>query len=228
MVSQSIKDFLNNPTSVIHQAVLNPYISEEELNDLAVSLEESGFSGISTDLIKLPKIKKKLSKNCNSKIIALISFPFGDLPFMFKKQLSEWSISEGADELELVPNFYALKNGKNDIFAEEIADICELGKPIRVVLDVNNLSDSLLINSIESSIEAGALGIQIGNGFGNSISSKKIKEISTMVKNRCEIKAVGGIKNLIQVKELLEAGANIIGTTWGFQLLKDLKSREKT
>ena len=42
-----------------------------------------------------------------------------------RKQEAEWAINHGAEELDLVPNFFALEDGKINDFAEEIAQLIE-------------------------------------------------------------------------------------------------------
>ena len=75
-------------------------------------------------------------------------------------------------------------------------------------------------------IDAGAIGIQIGNGFGPSISKEQTNHVSKIVKNRCSIKTVGGIKTFDQAIELIEAGSTYIGTSFGFEITQGQKEKE--
>ena len=78
--------------------------------------------------------------------------------------------------------------------------------------------------AIEASIDSGAIGVQTGNGFGEIPNGNHILELRSLIKNRCSIKAVGGIKSLNKVFELLNAGASSIGTSVGAELAKEYKS----
>ena len=40
-----------------------------------------------------------------TKLIAVIGFPFGDIPHNFKQAQAEWAAEQGADELDIVPSF---------------------------------------------------------------------------------------------------------------------------
>jgi len=144
-----------------------------------------------------------------------------------KQKEAEYAIEKGAEELDLVPNYFALKEGNIELFAEEINQISELGIPVRVIIDANILfNSSKLTMAIDALIDAGAIGIQIGNGFGPSVSKDQTINVSKIVKNRCSIKTVGGIKTFDQAIEIIEAGSTYIGTSFGFEITQEQKKKE--
>jgi len=91
-------------------------------------------------------------------------------------------------------------------------------KPIQRVIDLQKKLAEL--------IDAGAIGIQIGNGFGPSASMDQTSHVSKIVKNRCSIKTVGGIKTFDQAIEIIEAGSTYIGTSFGFEITQEQKKKE--
>ena len=90
--------------------------------------------------------------------------------------------------------------------------------------DISTPSQEELSMAVNASIEAGVNGIQSGNGFGPPTTSIQIKKLSEIVKNRCSIKAVGGIKTFNQAREIVQAGATHIGTSFGFELIQGQKN----
>jgi len=216
----------NNISNVIHQAILNPHLDKEMLIRLFDGSKQNGFAGLCTSLSNLSIAREKLGRKSTTKLISVIAFPFGFIPTYNKLKEAEYAIEKGAEELDFVPNYFALKEGNIELFAEEINQISELGIPVRVIIDGNTLlSSSKLSLAINSSIEAGANGIQVGNGFGQSITKKQIQEVSKIVKNRCSIKAVGGIKTFDQAIEIIEAGSTYIGTSFGFEITQEQKKK---
>ena len=186
-----------------------------------------GIVSISFRLSYLPIVRKRLGGKSNIKLISIIAFPFGFIPSFNKRKESEYAIEQGAEELDLVPNYFALKEENFELFAEEINQICELGIPVRVIIDATILlNPSTLSMAINSLIDAGAIGIQIGNGFGPPISKNQTNNVSKIVKNRCSIKTVGGIKTFDQAIELIEAGSTYIGTSFGFEIKQEQKKKE--
>ena len=67
---------------------------------------------------------------------------------------------------------------------------------------------------------------EIGNGFGPAITKNEIKKAYEIVKNRCSIKAVGGIKSFDKAIEIIEAGATCIGTSFGFEITQEQNKKE--
>ncbi len=217
-----------NISNVIYQAVLNPHFNKEMIVQVCDASKQSGFAGLCTSLTTLPIARERLGSNSNTKLIAVIAFPFGFIPTSNKQKEAEYAIEKGAEELDLVPNYFALKEGNIEIFAEEINQISELGIPVRVIIDANILfNSSKLSMAIDALIDAGAIGIQIGNGFGPSVSKEQTNHVSKIVKNRCSIKTVGGIKTFDQAIELIEAGSTYIGTSFGFEITQGQKEKEQ-
>ena len=227
MSKTSLEEAHANISNVIYQAVLNPHFNKEMIVQVCDASKQSGFAGLCTSLTTLPIARERLGSKSNTKLISLIAFPFGFIPTSNKQKEAEYEIEKGAEELDLVPNYFALKEGNIELFAEEINLISELGIPVRVIIDANILfHSSKLSMAIDAVIDAGAIGIQIGNGFGPSVSKEQTNHVSKIVKNRCSIKTVGGIKTFDQAIELIEAGSTYIGTSFGFEITQGQKEKE--
>ena len=215
-----------NISNVIHQAVLNPHLDKEMLAQVCNESKQNVFAGLCTSLSHLSIAREKLGSKSTTKLISVIAFPFGFIPTSNKLKEAEYAIEKGVEELDFVPNYFALEEGNIELFAEEINQLSELGVPVRVILDTSTLlNPSKLPLAINASIDAGATGIQIGNGFGPAISKNLTQKVSEIVKNRCSIKAVGGIKTFDQAIEIIEAGSTFIGTSFGFAITKEQKKK---
>ena len=227
MGNTSLEEAHFNISNVIYQAVLNPHLDKEMLLQIFDESKQNCFAGLCTSLSHLAIARERLGRKGTTKLIAVIAFPFGFIPTSNKIKEVEYAIEKGAEELDLVPNYFALKEGNIELFAEEINQLSDLGIPIRVIIDTNILSSSSKISlAINSSIDAGAAGIQIGNGFGPAVTKNQTQKVSEIVKNRCSVKAVGGIKTLNQAIEIIEAGSTYIGTSFGFEITKEQQSKE--
>ncbi len=227
MVRKNLKVVDENISHLIHQAVLSPHIDREILVQICQASKQNGFAGLCTSLSYLPIAREGLGNKSDTKLISVIAFPFGFIPTYNKLKEAEYAIEKGAEELDFVPNYFALKEGNIELFAEEINQICELGIPLRVIIDSNTLLNSSKLSlAINSSLDAGANGIQIGNGFGSPVTKKQTKQISEIIKGRCSIKAVGGVKTSDQAIEIIEEGATYIGTSFGFEITQERNKRE--
>ena len=228
MSKHSSQEAYNDISSVIHQAILNPHIDKELFLKICDASKQNGFAGLCTSLSNLSIARERLGSKGKTKLISVIAFPFGFIPTTNKIKEAEYAIEKGVEELDLVPNYFALTEGNINIFAEEINQISELGIPVRVIIDSNKvLTSKKLSLAINASLDAGANGIQIGNGFGPSITNIQTQHIFQIVKNRCPIKAVGGIKTFEHAIEITEAGSTFIGTSYGLEIIQSQMKEEK-
>ncbi|KGG13000.1 MULTISPECIES: deoxyribose-phosphate aldolase [Prochlorococcus] len=211
-------------SSYIHQASLDPHTSIESLNTLCDASKFFNFGGFCTNLIRIPLARKRLGSKQKIKLIAVIGFPFGSVPNKIKRSEAEWAVEHGADELDLVPNFLALQEGNFEVFAEELSIICEVGLVTRVIIDAARLSEDKLSLAIEACIDAGARGIQTGTGFGPKIDTSMVLKLHSLIRGRCSLKAIGGINTISKMVDLLEAGASEIGTSYGPEIMKELRT----
>ena len=227
MGKNSLEEAFANISNVIYQAVLNPHINKETLIEICDASKQKRFAGLCTSLYNLSLARERLGTKSTTKLISIIAFPFGFIPTTNKIKEAEYAIETGVEELDLVPNYFALREGNIEIFAEEINQISELGIPVRVILDLHTMLTSRKLSlAINSAIDAGAHGIQIGNGFGPSITKDQVLKVSEIIKNRCSIKVVGGIKTYDRAIEMIESGSTYIGTSCGFEIIQEQKKKE--
>ena len=210
---------------LIHQALLNPLLPEEELFTLCDAARQLGFGGVCVSLNQLEAVRRRLGGQGSVKLIATVAFPFGALPAELKQAQAEWAAAHGADALDVTPNWAALVNGHANSFAEELAAIAALDLPMTVVLDINQLNEAQLALAAEAAIDAGAASLQAGNGFGAAVSADQIRHLRQLSRGRCAIKAAGGIREAEQALDLVEAGATALGTGHGPALIKALRQQ---
>ena len=222
------KRFQNAPDllPIIHHAQLDPHANDEALHEACNAARHFELGGFCTYPDRLTIARELLGPACNTQLVAAIGFPFGVTPAGLKLAEAEWAADRGADTIDLVPGFRALHNGCSDAFAEEIATVSAIGLPVYVVLDVTRLPEEKLALAIEAAIDAGAVGIQSGNGFGSAVNDTQIKNLAKLCRGRCAIKAVGGVRSLDQVLQLVRSGAGLLGTSWGPQLAQELRQRQ--
>ena len=228
MVKNSLGEANTNISHLIHQAVLNPHLGRDLIVQICDGSKQNGFAGLCTCLSHISIVRERLGRKSTTKLITVIAFPFGFIPTYNKLKEAEYAIEKGAEELDIVPNYFALQEGNIELFAEEINQLSELSIPIRVIIDSNTLlTSSKLSSAINAAIDAGANGIQVGNGFGTVIDKNQIQKVAKIVNNRCSIKAVGGIKTFDKAMDIIEAGSTYIGTTFGFEINQEQKNQDK-
>ena len=187
-------------------------------------IKKYNIKNISTSLNFLSYIKDIFPLS-NIKINTLISYPFGDLPNNFVQELILYAKDAGSQGIEYTPKFFTLSNNNEEEFAKDIENISKLDLPITLIFNKRQLSDEVFNKAINIALELGIDNFQFGDGFGQHLGIKEIKDIVKLLGKNNFIKIVGGIKTISDVKETLDAGADCIGTSYYHNIFQELKSQ---
>ena len=217
----SEKDYDLN--EVIHATLLNPYLSKENFQINCELIKKYNIRNISTSLYFLKYLKDSLIYE-NSKINVFISYPLSDIPTEFLSELTNFAKELGANGIEFIPKFFFLSDFKEDDFAKEIEILTQSGLEVTLIFNYRKLDKITLLKAINISLEMGIINFQFGDGFGPYINNNEIKQIMKLIGSERKLKISGCIKNLDQVIEILNNGANSIGTSDFHLIFKDLKS----
>ena len=154
----------------------------------------------------------------------MVGFPFGAIPQGIKQAEAEAALEAGADELDVVPDFGALADGNTTAVLDELAAICELDRPVKVILEAGRLDAEALALLVEISIDAGVRFLKSGSGFGPPVTVAQVQTLRDLARGRAAVKASGGIASLEHALDLVEAGASRLGTSRGVALMQALRA----
>lgn len=197
-------------------------------DDIVLLCEEAlthGFYGVCVTPYYVQLAKKTLKKS-GVKIISVVGFPMGYSATSAKVEETKKAIMSGADEVDMVINVNAVKCAdwavvQNDIQA--VVTACHLQNKIcKVIVETAYLTPAELEKVCLICKDCDADFIKTSTGYAPSGASvEHIKQIKNILPNKMKIKASGGIKNSKFALELLEAGADRIGTSSGIQMIKE-------
>jgi deoxyribose-phosphate aldolase len=210
---------------LIDHALLDPHQGQEAVLRCCDEARHFGFAGVCLASRWLPVARERLgpSGGRGPRLISVVGFPFGAVPVAVKLAEAEWAAAAGAEELDVVPDFGALADGDSRSFCDDLAPIVELGLPVKVILEVGRLEPAALELAVEASIDVGAALLKTGSGFGPAATVQQVQRLRDLARGRAAIKASGGITNLEQALDLVEAGASRLGTSRGVALLQALR-----
>jgi deoxyribose-phosphate aldolase len=162
----------------------------------------------------------------DAKIVSVIGFPHGCERSPTKADATSLAVSEGAEELDMVINIGALKGGDVDSVKADIAAVVRAAgrAPVKVILETGILSENEKRLACRLVCDAGAAFVKTSTGFHPS-GGATVDDIRLMreeVGARFGVKASGGIRTLADVRAMLSAGANRIGTSASAAILADL------
>ena len=134
------------------------------------------------------------------------------------------AIEDGAQEVDMVINVGALKDGKYDFVRSDIQTLKEVcGKDIvlKVIIETCFLTDDEKIRMCDIVTSAGADYIKTSTGFGTAGATfDDIKLFSEHIGEGVKMKAAGGISSLDDAERFLELGADRLGTSRVVKLIK--------
>ncbi|MCR4782221.1 MAG: deoxyribose-phosphate aldolase [Lachnospiraceae bacterium] len=163
-------------------------------------------------------------KGTDVRTTTVVGFPLGQMCSKAKAFETKCAVEDGSDEIDMVINVGALKEGKYDVVLEDIKAVrsaCE-GKTLKVIIECCLLTDDEIVKACELSEEAKADFVKTSTGF--STGGAKACDVALMKKtvgDRLEVKASGGIHSGAEATEMVNAGATRLGTSATLQIIAD-------
>lgn len=161
---------------------------------------------------------KELLKNTDIHVGAAISFPLGQTSIPVKVFETNNAIEAGADEIDYVIHIGKLKDGDYNYIEKEMAEIvsaCRHANVISKVIFENCYLTQKEKNElcyIALSVRPDFIKTSTGFGTGGATVSD-VNLMKEIVKDHVKVKAAGGIRTLKDTLEMIEAGADRIGST---------------
>ncbi len=175
----------------------------------------------------LPSRVKEVSlllKNSGVKVCTVISFPLGAEVLPVKVFAARQALAEGAEEIDIVININAVKDGNYTLVAQEIRAVLELKKEydfiLKVIVETALLTAEELINLTVMLSELKCDYIKTSTGFSTrGVNIEDIEIIKAHKGANLKIKASGGIKSREFAGELIKLGVSRIGTSSAANIL---------
>lgn len=168
-----------------------------------------------------------LAKQCldgsGVKVCSAFGYPMGGDGIFTKVAAVRDCVAMGADELDVMPNVGWLKSGHTDRYRDEIVAVVDAahGRPVKVMLEMGMLSEDEARQAAQLVVEAGATYVKNASGFGKGgqASVEAITQLKSWVDGRVRVKASGGVRTWDHAVALLDAGADLLGTSSGVAIV---------
>jgi len=217
-----------NIASYIDHTVLKPATVLAGVEKLCNEAIEYGFAAVCVPPYYVADAKRLLAGS-DVKVATVIGFPFGYSTLTAKIEEILFALDAGADELDVVHNIAALKNGDWDYLEREIESctqpIHERGKKIKVIVESGILNVEELIKCCELYAPVGIDFMKTSTGYAETgATTDAVKLMRAYLPDNIAIKASGGIKTYAFAKELIEAGATRLGCSASVAIVKEEKT----
>ncbi|WP_296620349.1 deoxyribose-phosphate aldolase [Marivirga sp.] len=214
---------MRNIQKYIEHTNLKTTITSDDVEMLLKEAQENNIFGICVPPFWVKKAKRDIGKS-DLQLITVIGFPLGYQMSQTKEAEAIQALKDGADELDMVLNISAVKSEMMwpKIEVAKMGKIAhEHGKILKVIIETAYLSDAEIVDACKICADAGADFVKTSTGFApEGAKVEYIKLMRSVLPDHVGIKASGGIKTYEQAVELIEAGAERIGTSSGPEICK--------
>jgi deoxyribose-phosphate aldolase len=214
-----------NIAKIIDHTNIREDASAEDIKKTCQEAKKYGFRGVCIKPKWVELVKKEL-RDTNIKIVVLIDPPIGDSPHLQRTFLCKKAKKEGADELDVVISIPDVKHERWEKVFKDLKEICKI-LPTKVIIGSGYLTDEEILKASQIVKKAGAFCVKTATEK-DPLEHRELKEkfyhLKLMRKGApgLLIKVAGGIKILSDAKEAIKAGADIIGTSSGVEIMKKL------
>jgi deoxyribose-phosphate aldolase len=212
-----------NVASYIEHTNLSPVLTISDIDKLVEEARAFSFLGVCVPPFWVKRASREIGQS-GIVLVTVAGFPLGYNMTETKLDEIKRAIDNGAHEVDVVWNVTAFKTGipwtKIDLAkCSKLAHDYE--KLLKVIIETAYLSDSEIERACKICADAGADFVKTSTGF--SPEGASVEHIRLMRKNlpsHVRIKASGGIKTFEQAVNLINAGADRIGTSSGVSIIK--------
>mgnify|MGYP006297221253 CR=1 FL=1 len=215
---------IDQVASYIDHTNIKKDATEEDIRKTCQEAKEYNFRGVCVNPEWTSFVKKEL-EGTDIKIVILVDPPMGQSSHEERVEISKKAKDDGADDIDIVMNIIDLKYERYDKVLEDLKEICEIA-PTKVIIGSGYLADSEIVKASQIVKEAGAECVKTATSkdpLEHRELEEKARHLKLMKEGApgLEIKAAGKIRTLDDLKFIVEAGADIVGTSSGVQIIEE-------
>ena len=144
-----------------------------------------------------------------------VGFPHGNETPDMKEYQAKVVMELGAEEIDMVMNIPALKNGEKELFIEDIQGVVRAanGAKVKVITENFYLTQEEKRCACQWTVLAGAHFVKTATAFaGGGATVDDVRLMVEAVDGKCLVKAAGGIRQVDEILAYLRAGARRFGS----------------
>lgn len=200
--------------SQIDHTVLGPEKTAEDVSTLVDQAEEYGMN-----ICVPPRYVAYADSLTDSRLATVIGFPNGTSKTSSKVFEAEEAFNDGADEIDMVAHIGDIKSGDLTSVQVEVEEVVRsVNVPVKVIVESHLLSETKLRDVCEACKDANADFVKTSTGFSDG--GAEVRDVEVM-SEYLPVKASGGVSNLDEALQMIEAGAERIGASSGHEIMRE-------
>jgi deoxyribose-phosphate aldolase len=208
--------------AMIDHTQLKADATASQIDMLCAEALKFGFWAVCVNPIHIARCRTLLAGS-EVKVCTVVGFPLGAATTASKVFEAKDAESLGADEIDMVINVGALKDGESGLVEDDIASVVRATSRniiTKVILENCYLTEKEKIEGCRLAMAAGADFVKTSTGFGPSGAA--VDDVALMRKavgDELGVKAAGGIRDLDTALRMIRAGATRIGTSSSIRIV---------
>ena len=177
------------------------------------------------------KLASKELEGEEPKVVVLVDPPMGLSSHAERVKVCKKVKKDGGDELDIVMNIIDMKYERYDKVLKDLKVICKI-LPTKVIIGSGFLTDDEIKKASKIVKKAGAICVKTATSK-DPLENREMKEKAYHLKLMRDnapgllIKASGNVRTLDDIKKMIKAGADIVGTSSGVKIVKELQKKKK-
>ncbi|WIK63918.1 deoxyribose-phosphate aldolase [Gleimia hominis] len=209
----------------IDHTLLKPDSTRQQIQALCKEAVEYSFGAVCVN----PSWVKECVNNLHDtavKVCTVVGFPLGATTPQVKAFEAKQALESGANELDMVMNIGAAKDGDWGAVQSDIEAVVQVARQfdaitVKVILETCLLTDEEIKLACKTVVAAGADFVKTSTGFSTGgATTADVALMREAVGPDFGVKASGGIHSNEEMEAMLKAGANRIGASAGKKLLE--------
>lgn len=207
----------------IDHTLLRADASEEEIKILCQEAMDNSFAAVCVNPYYVELAAEILSAG-KVGLATVVGFPLGASTSAVKAFETKNATENGANEIDMVINIGALKDGNYQLVKEDIeavANVCKDKALLKLIIETSLLNEDEKIKACQLAVEAGVDYVKTSTGFSSGGALvEDVKLMKSIVGPDIGVKASGGIRDKKTALAMIEAGASRLGTSSGLKIIE--------
>ena len=205
----------------IQDTLIGPGITARRVEDHVAGAIRYGFNAVIVPGCWV-ELARGLLVGSGVQIGSILDFPYGSATTAERVAGAAALVQAGVGEIDSTVNVGYLLSGRRTEFAADLAAVVRAAAPVPVkfMLELPLLDPAQRDVAVAAAVDAGAAYVKnASRGAVGIADPATIAYLRRSVPQSVGVKASGGIKTVEQVRELLAAGADLIGTSSGVAIV---------
>jgi deoxyribose-phosphate aldolase len=213
---------MENKAAYIDHTILKADAVKEQVLQVCREAKEFGFAAVCVNSARVPLCVEALAGS-SVKVCAVVGFPLGAMLTEAKAFEAQAAVAAGAQEIDMVINIGALKDGDDAWVEEDVRQVkIACGDSLlKVIIEACLLTEEEKVRACRLAKRAGADFVKTSTGFSlHGATPEDVALMRCTVGDDMGVKAAGGIRTLADAEIMIRAGANRLGTSGGVAIMK--------